>query len=554
MASKKSPLNIKHMKRFTLFFASLTMLISLNLSAQNERLLLLESFTNTGCGPCAAYNPAMDALIAANPDKVVAIKYHVNWPSATDPMYLHNTSENGSRTSYYGVTSVPHVVIDGTRFSGNPSQLNQNIINQLQAIESPIEMRLSYAINEADNTITVNVMGRATSAIQGNLRLFVGVIEREIHFNSAPGSNGERDFYNVMKKLLPGSTGLTIGNLDAGQYFAYTFTWELANIYDMSQVDAMAWVQNSSSKEVFQACKSSQDIEPFYANEACASNISNVKSVICSGVANPKFVLSNYGSNNLTSADLDIIVNEEVVKTMQWTGNLPTFASETVDLGEISFPVDADNTLEVSIKTTNGVADEAPSNNIATLPFDGAPMNVAKVLKLTVRTDENPQETSWKVTNMLTGEVVIEGGPYDEPNHKYEITLEIAGDGCYDFTIYDAGGNGLSGTGIYGLKAGGTTLFSGRDFGYSESNEFAYEVTADVEETLQATTSIYPNPTSGLVNIISEGEQSVVIYNMAGQRVFAGQCESYLQIDMKAYGAGIYAIKVGNETQRVVVK
>ena len=51
------------MKRFTILFASIMMLFSLKANAQNQRVLLLESFTNTGCGPCAAYNPAMDALI-----------------------------------------------------------------------------------------------------------------------------------------------------------------------------------------------------------------------------------------------------------------------------------------------------------------------------------------------------------------------------------------------------------------------------------------------------------------------------------------------------------
>jgi hypothetical protein len=79
-------------------------------------------------------------------------------------------------------------------------------------------------------------------------------------------------------------------------------------------------------------------------------------------------------------------------------------------------------------------------------------------------------------------------------------------------------------------------------------------VTADVEETLNATTAIYPNPTTGIVNIESDGEQMVTIYNMAGQRVYEGMSSGNLQIDMKAYGAGIYAIQVGEETQRVVVK
>ncbi|MBR1514173.1 MAG: Omp28-related outer membrane protein [Bacteroidales bacterium] len=542
------------MKKVTIFVASLMLLFALKTNAQNERMLLLESFTNTGCGPCALYNPAMDALIAANPDKIVAIKYHVSWPSANDPMYLHNTSENGARTSYYGVTAVPHVVIDGNRFDGAPNQINQNIINQLQAIESPVEMRLGYEIDEAANTITVHVMGLTSQALTGNIKLYVGVIEKEIHFNSAPGPNGERDFYSVMKKLLPSSSGESLGALEAGDFFAASYTWELANIYDMSQVSAIAWIQNTNTKEVYQACGESESFQPFFANEASVSDVSNVKSTNCSGEAEPKVVLTNFGSNTLTSAELEVFVNGVKIKTVPWTGNLPTYVSQTVELGAISFAVEEENLLEVRINSVNGGTDEAVSNNIASCSIKGAPENIGSVLRLSLRTDTDPEQTTWKVTNLNTGEVVLEGGPYTEPNTMHNITLDITGDGCYDFTIYDAGGDGFTGVGLYGLKAGGTTLFSGREFTDSESNEFSYEVTASTDETPSVATNIYPNPTSGMVNIVGEGEQNVVIYNMAGQRVFEGVSKGYLQIDMTAYGAGIYAITVGNETQRIIVR
>ena len=542
------------MKRFTILFASIMMLFSLNANAQNQRVLLLESFTNTGCGPCAAYNPAMDALIANNADKIAAIKYHVNWPSSADPMYLHNTAENGARTSYYNVTGVPQVVIDGTRFSGNPNQVTQGIIDQLYAIESPMELLLTYEVNEAENTIAVHVMGRASIDIESELKLHVGVIEREIHFGSAPGPNGERDFYSVMKKLLPNSNGQNLGTLKANDYFAYSFTWELANIYNMDQLDAIAWVQSSSTKEVLQACKSSEAFEPFYANEAGVSNFSNVKSVTCSGVEEPKIVLTNFGSNNLTSAELDVLINGESVRTLTWNGNLSTFASEVVDLGEINFPVEENNLMEVKITSVNGDIDEAQTNDIASINIEGSPDIVGKVIKLILRTDSNPEETTWKVTNVGSGEVIAEGGPYEDANHNYTEVIEITGDGCYDLTIYDAGGNGFSGSGVYGLKAGSATLFTGKAFGDHESNEFSYEVVANADEASITTTSIYPNPTSGMVSIVCDGEQMVTIYNMAGQRVYDGMSNGYLQIDLKAYGAGIYAIQVGNETQRVVVK
>ncbi len=529
------------------------MLFTLKLNAQNERVLLFECFTNTGCGPCAQQNPALDALIAANADRVAAIKYHMNWPSANDPMYLHNTADNDSRKGVYSVNSVPHTVVDGIRFGSTPGGLSQNMVNNWLTIESPFEMRLSYEVDEAANTITVHVMGRASTAIEGNVRLYVGVIEKEIHFNSAPGPNGERDFYSVMKKLLPSASGTSLGSMEAGDYFAYTFTWELANIYNNDQLDAIAWIQNYGTKEVYQACKSSVSIEPFYANEAMVSDISNVKGTNCSGESHPKVLLTNNGSNALTSAELEVVVNGETLGNVEWSGNLSTFKSETVDMGEFSFPVEEENTLEVRIKSINGGADEASTNDIVTTDFKGAPENVAKVMKLSIRTDNNPQETTWKVTNLWTGEVVLEGGPYDQANHMFNETLEITGDGCYDFTIYDAGGNGLEG-GVYGLKAGGVTLFSGNTFGFSESNEFSYEVTADVDENLNQNVSIYPNPTDGMLNIISQGKQQVSVYNMAGQRVYEGYCEGTLKIDMKRFGCGIYAVKVGDETQRVVVK
>ena len=542
------------MKKSTLILASLMMLFSLKTNAQNERILLFECFTNTGCGPCAQQNPALDALINANADRVAAIKYHMSWPSATDPMYLHNTADNDSRKGVYGVNAVPHTVVDGIRFGSTPNGLSQNMVNNWLNIESPFEMRLSYEIDQTANTITVHVMGRSSASIQGNVRLYVGVIEKAIHFNSAPGPNGEKDFYSVMKKLLPAASGTYIGDVEPGDYFAYTFSWELANIYDMSQLDAIAWIQNQGTKEVYQACKSSESIEPFYANEAMVSDISNVKRTNCSGEAEPKVILTNNGSNDLTSAELEVVVNGESLKTVDWSGNLSIFENTTIDLGPISFVVEDDNLLEVRIKSINGGSDEAPMNDIATFDIIGAPENVAKVLKLSIRTDSNPQETTWKVTNLSTGEVVLEGGPYDQANHMYNETLEITGDGCFDFTIYDAGGDGFTTGGLYGLKAGGTTLFSGSSFGSSESNEFSYEVAVEVEEGYIHTTSIYPNPTEGVINIISQGEQCVTIYNMAGQRIFESQCSGELQIDMKRFGAGIYAVKVGNESTRIVVK
>lgn len=244
------------MRHFSVVLTLFLVHLYLNISAQNERVLLIESFTNTGCETCAQQIPELDALIANNSDKVSAIQYHVNWPSNSDPMYLHNPADNEARKEHYGITGVPHVTIDGNHFSSTPSQLNQDIIDLLLTIESPIEMQLDFEVDEVAHVLSVHVTGQSSIAAD-DLRLFVGIIEKNVHFDSTPSPNGECDFHNVMNVLLPNASGQTIEHLLANEPFGYTFTSTLDYLGDLEQLDAIAWIQTSSSnKTVLQACKS----------------------------------------------------------------------------------------------------------------------------------------------------------------------------------------------------------------------------------------------------------------------------------------------------------
>lgn len=45
-----------------------------------QRLVLVEHFTQASCGPCASQNPALKAVLDANQGKVVALKYQTSWP------------------------------------------------------------------------------------------------------------------------------------------------------------------------------------------------------------------------------------------------------------------------------------------------------------------------------------------------------------------------------------------------------------------------------------------------------------------------------------------
>lgn len=536
------------MKKFSVLIGLMLLIGTMSLVGQNQRVLLFECFTNTSCGPCASQNPALDALITANQGKVVAVKYHMSWPGPNDPMYLHNTADNNARRGYYGVSYVPYTVVDGNRFADMPSGISQAMVNNWSSEPSPFDLQLSCQLNADQTAVHVDVLGRASEAVSGELKLHVAVIENTITYNSAPGSNGERVFHQVMKKMLPSSSGTTLSNVQEGSTFAYSFDWTLANVYDVNEITAIAWIQDNGTKSVHQACAASDDLHGYFTNDASVNAILYGKSRVCSGTMEPSFILSNSGNQALTSATIEVLVNDEVVKTMEWTGEIPFMGSEIVSLGEVDFAVKDNNVLVVRVVSVNGVDDENESNDSKSFSFQGTTLQSAKTLKLTIRTDNNPGETTWEVRRTSNGEVVASGGPYEEEGHMYNETIEVPGDDCYEFTIFDAGGDGLTdGSGIYGMKAGSTTLFSGSDFTDRESNEFNYELHLGADEMMAMEISIYPNPSNGIVSVAAEGRNSVEVFNAMGQRVYETAMENEVIMDLGHLSKGVYMIRVNGD-------
>ncbi len=530
------------MKKFTLSIA-LSLLFGLSVAnAQNQKMVLLECFTSATCGPCASVNPTLDNLITNNESSLVAVKYHVNWPSDHDPMNQDNPSDVSSKVSYYGVNSVPMSVANGT-WINNSGSVSQSLINQWAALETPLEMRMTHYLNEAQDSIFIVVMGRTSSAIESDgLKLNVSVIEKTMTYASAPGTNGERIFHNVMKKMLPGPAGQSISSLDANEYFAYKFSWALDYVMDINELSAVAWLQDYGTKEVYQACKSSADFQPFFQNQAVISGIDHIKNYICSGSVSPNIEVTNFGSATINNMVIKVYQGSVEVATINWEGNLPSMMNKTISLGDLNVDVDADDDLDIIIETVNGAADDYASS-VFEYDFEQAEEVVNKSFKLTIRTDDNPQNITWDVINTETGDVAVSGGPYEEANHNYTENFDLEDNACYMFTIYDAGGDGLAGShGVYGLKAGSKTLFAGSDFKDKESNEFNFFKQTGVAEESENQINIYPNPSTGVVTIDAEGYYDVAVYNVSGQLVKKLDVNGKTNLNLSNVEKGVYML------------
>lgn len=539
-------LKFKNMKKL-LSLLTLSLLIGLGVvKAQNQRIVVLECFTSTTCGPCASANPALDALINNNEDKLIAIKYHVNWPAAGDPMNVANPSDVSSKVSYYGIQAVPYSVGNGT-WVGNSGNVSQALVNQWAAAESPVDMRMTHYLNEAQDTMFIVVMGRALSDVSSNnLKLNVSVIEKTMEYATAPGSNGERIFHNVMKKLLPRPSGESIPALATGDYFAFKYAWPLNYVFDVNELTAVAWLQDGTSKAMHQGCKSTDNFQAFYAKQAVINKVEYTKEYVCTGTMDPHMIIDNLGSETINTMKINVYNNGEVIKTINWEGSILPARSERIHTGLLTFDVAETNNISFEIELINGAPDDY-ATSVLDLEVKQAELVVNKSFKLYIKTSDEPQLNTWEITDANSGEVILSGGPYDEPGKIYTEEFDLTGDGCYMVTVYDNSNNGSgSGSMSFSLKGGSKTLFTCANFTNMKSNEFSFEKNDDVIETAENSINVYPNPTSGMITVEAEGENEISVYSITGQAVKSLTVNGKATVDLSSLDKGVYMMVLTN--------
>lgn len=224
-----------------------------------QRRILFEEWTSSTCAPCASNNPTIDAFVTAKFDSVVPVKYHMNWPSpGNDPMYLHNPDQANYRRFYYGVSGVPHVIMDGIVNPVYPYSVATSLPNAYGprlGVGSPLSVTVNHTRIPGDSIradVTVNVVAPLMS---GDYRLRTHVIERKIRYATAPGTNGETEFFDVFRRAVPANEGVQVPKTPGNYQFSFTYKLDLAVWVD-SLIYTMAFVQNDVNKEVLNSGKS----------------------------------------------------------------------------------------------------------------------------------------------------------------------------------------------------------------------------------------------------------------------------------------------------------
>lgn len=347
--------------------------------AQVPRMVMLEEFTNASCGPCASQNPAYNQLIMANPTKVVSLKYQTAFPGF-DPMNQQNPTEVANRRGLYGISGVPTCAMNGripdnsntpgggwTGYAGGPYGFNQTVIDNEYASTTPLAIGITHSISTNLDSASVriavrNVTGTDFNAPTANqLKLMVAMTEQEITFNSAPGSNGETEFTEIMRKMYPNDGGTTMPNvIAAGDSAVYEFDVEIPSyIYSLTEIAFVAFVQDMGTNEVHQAGLSGP--VPVNGPDAGIADNTTAPADYCAATVTPEFTLSNDGTQDITSADVTVELNGTPV-SQSWSGTLTPGQSTTVTFSPVSL-ADGVNEWFATVSNINGGGDVNGSNN-----------------------------------------------------------------------------------------------------------------------------------------------------------------------------------------------
>jgi len=444
---------------------------------QVDRKVCIEHFTSSTCAPCVSVNTQMKNLLANtnNANKFGITKYQMNWPGSGDPYY---TAEGGVRRTYYAVSGVPTVF-----FNAKPVAVNQTAFNNALAAPAFVKISGDFSIDGNNIIIQANVLSHL---IIPEARLYVIVNEK--HTTGNVGSNGEKDFYHVMMKILPNGQGETVSfQLDEMKTFNYNFNMSSTKVEEMDDLEVHVFLQENSTKYIFNSSFLSNCEPPTAPDNFVAQHVDND-------------VVLTWSDAHGTSESFTVFFNgEKLADNITST----TFTHINVSAGDHTYGVCAVEKGCTSINTETSI-------EICGNPENFSGEQVEHSVELT-------WETTYGASNLLFNGNIIATNII-EHNYTHENVPE--------------------GTHTYGIIAVGVNCIS-------ETIEITVKVEYDGIHDYYNNIKIYPNPANNYFVVEGKYIETISIYNNIGQLIKnISTSEETVRIDTNDMNSGLYHLQI----------
>jgi len=255
--------------------------------------------------------------------------------------------------------------------------------------------------------------------------------------------------------------------------------------------------------------------------------------------AGPTYTLSNMGEEIITSFDLSMYMNGELVNQEAWTGSVAPWGI----LGEFKMPtsvISENSMIELKVENINAIADSGFTYN------SNLTLNARSKINISIQGDGNSlaHGNSFRVIK-TNQEVVLEGTISN--NELVELSYDLPGKDCYIFEIFDSAGDGIDGE-ISVTDQNGNLIYEQQNrFWSTDSNDFNVTSTTGIAELNESEIIITPNPAEDKLNISLDFKaEQLKIFNSNGQLVSKSSFDGNqnISIDVSNFKSGIYFLNI----------
>ena len=275
--------------------------------------------------------------------------------------------------------------------------------------------------------------------------------------------------------------------------------------------------------------------------------------IFCQTNITPSVSIRNYGSDTLRNLRIYYSLDGAAPSYFDWTGAIRFLSSATVNLPQINAP-EGNHSLTIFISSPNGGIDQNLSNDTLRTSFNL--VNGTEV-SLYLLTDPYPEQTTWRIYN--SNHTVVYSNPALTATNGTTQNFCLP-DGCYDFVIYDSGGNGLNGylgflyPGSFNLSYNGTAILQASgNFGSKDSVRFCTDQLHGIDKRNDLQAAIYPNPNFGTFTVeLMENERNstCTICSIFGGKVYSQKLtEQHNTINLPQLTEGVYIVEIKTETK-----
>lgn len=174
------------------------------------------------------------------------ISYHSAIPYNNCVFYTANRVPQDARATYYALPGTPRASVNGQALT-NLGSITEASVAQNAGSNAILSVKVTETGGMAT---TVGVKIKAFQNITANTnRVFVALVEKKVTYD-AP--NTEKTHYNVFRKFINanGELGEPLPAIANGAEATLSFSYGIESGWVGSQIYAIVWVQNPTTKEV----------------------------------------------------------------------------------------------------------------------------------------------------------------------------------------------------------------------------------------------------------------------------------------------------------------